>query len=52
MLTVAYVYQIKSLQKRHVIDVQQVKAVKPNETHHLPSLFPFSPATQMSMDGG
>ena len=42
MLTVAYVYQMKSLQKKHIIDVQQVKAVKPNETHHLPSLISFS----------
>ena len=51
MLTVAYVYQMKSLQKKRVIDVQQVKAVKPNDSPP-----PFTNllllTTQMSMDGG
>ena len=47
VLTVAYVYQMKALQKKHVFNVQQVNAIKPNETRHFPSLFSFSPTTRV-----
>ena len=41
-----------TLTRNRVTYVQQVKAVKPRETHPLPRLFTFLPTAQMLMDGG